>query len=77
MKMMKPLVKSSQLYIYNDHAESAEVLAQFFSSVYVTKNVTIIPNFPPRSHNQINEQYSLLPFPYLRVTSTSSRIQFE
>ena len=36
------------------HYKSAEVLAQFFSGVYVKENVTNVPDFPPRYHNQIN-----------------------
>ena len=37
-----------------NYAESAEVLAQFFSSVYTVESMTNVPDFPSRSHNQIN-----------------------
>ena len=47
------LIKSDGTKTSN-HAESAEVLAQFFSSVYVKENVINVPDFPSRSHNQIN-----------------------
>ena len=38
----------------NTFAESAEVLAQFFSSVYVKENSDSMSHFPPRSSNYIN-----------------------
>ena len=34
-----------------NYAESAEVLAQFFSSVYTVESMTNVPDFPSRSHN--------------------------
>ena len=38
----------------NNHAESVEVLAQFFSSVYVEEDTANVPDFPPRCLNRID-----------------------